>query len=60
MIADLEKLETLCHVRACMMRVAEHLNGRSQMTRAAAVEILEDGMEQMTQMILEAKHGTKN
>jgi hypothetical protein len=56
-VTDLEKLEKLNHIRACMLRACEYIQGKSKMSRTDTIGTLEDGMEAVTEMILEAKHG---
>jgi len=54
-MAALEKLEKLCHVRACMFRAQEYVAGRN-VTKEDAAAALEEGSLAITEMILEAKH----
>jgi hypothetical protein len=54
-MVDLERLEKLCHVRACMVRAQEYVAGRN-VTKEDAAAALEEGSLAITEMILEAKH----
>lgn len=57
-ISDIEKLETLCHVRAVMHRTREYVMGRD-INKDYIVQSLESGMEAMNLLILESKKGLR-
>jgi len=53
-ISDLEKLETLCHVRAIMHRTREYVMGRD-INKDYIVQSLESGMEAMNLLIIDSR-----
>jgi hypothetical protein len=56
-MTTLEKLEKLNHTRACMLRGCEYIRGKSTMSQADIIDVLEDGMEAVRDIILEVKYG---
>jgi len=57
---DIERLERLCHVRACMIKAREYTAGKLKISRDDMTLILNDGIDEMTKLILEEKHAAEN
>jgi len=57
---DIEKLERLCHIRACMIKAREYIAGKLKFSPDDITLILNDGIDEMTKLILETKHDAKD
>jgi len=59
-ITDIEKLETLCHVRACLIKAREYVAGKLKYSKDDMALTINDGIEKTTELILEVKHDSKD
>lgn len=54
-ISDIERLEKLCHIRSCLFMAREHLVGKAIFPTESVIDSLNDGMAEVTLLILEVK-----
>lgn len=60
MMTELEKLETLCHIRAVMIKAREYVAGKLKYSKDDMALTINDGIEKTTELILEVKHDSKD